>query len=473
MDYNFPNKFRLISSYDEEWETSKKILLQLKKIATSKKAIEEKYQKMASVIQIFESQHRFNQFNQEDIINLHIKKCIGLETAIKSYFNENEEKFYTEILPFIIEQALKLPERAKKKYGEQTLPLMKSKKPMKEEIPKYLILSILSNDFFCNHKDFVGQLNSSQKKLTNLEEWCNVDWYWLYSFDSSVSVNRIKCFLAYFIFAKDIIDSKKNDYFENMVTLERIVFDKHKIEENLSECKKTFTTNDINIHFKSMEDPEIETQSIVDFANMDLQTGQIIPSATQEEVLFSIRPEMFVAMFICQRIYENEILIISGIPQLLEYEGYSNTFKFKKIKDKIPEKNQCILALDATMFNHYLYKSVIQDVSKFFTACEFCKKKYNNAAISTGNWGCGAFGCDKAHKFLQQIICSKANDVKLSFSTFGKENECNSFKELFNAVIKYKPKVCDLWKLISNFHGDTDEEFHQYLKEELGNDFFL
>jgi hypothetical protein len=81
---------------------------------------------------------------------------------------------------------------------------MVSNKPMKEEIPKKLILSILSNDFFCNHKDFVSQLNLEQKQLTHLEEWCNVDWYWLYSFDNNVSVNRIKCFLAYFDFAHNI-----------------------------------------------------------------------------------------------------------------------------------------------------------------------------------------------------------------------------------------------------------------------------
>ena len=148
MSSKFPKKFNLISFYTEEWETSKKILLQLKKMCTSNKPIEEKFQKLSSVIQIFESQYRFNQFNAEDIINLHIKKCIGLETAIKSYFKDNEDYFYTQILPFIIEQALLLPERAKNKYGEQTLPLMISGKTMKEEIPKKLILSILSNDFF-------------------------------------------------------------------------------------------------------------------------------------------------------------------------------------------------------------------------------------------------------------------------------------------------------------------------------------
>ncbi len=256
------------------------------------------------------------------------------------------------------------------------------------------------------------------------------------------------------------------------------LYNSNKIIKHLSKCNFTFDENDINIHCNSMDKPDIETQSIVDFANMDFQTGQIIPSATQEEILFSTRPEMFIAMFICQRIYANEIIIISGAHKLFEYEGYSNTFKFIKIDENIYQNyknnlNENVLALDATMMDHYYYNSVVQDISKFYTACNYCSKKYKMPGISTGSWGCGAFGCDRAHKFLQQLICAKANNVKLSFSTFGKESYGNSLKELLKCIIKYKPIVEDLWKLIINFKGNIHEEFHDYLKNELGNEFYI
>ena len=473
MSKGLPQRFRLISSYEEEWELSKKMLNYLKKVSQSKKSISEKFQLLASTIQIFESKNRFLQFNYEDIIILHTKKCIGLETAINTFFKEDLEKFYNEILVFIIDEALELEKRAKEKYGCQTIPLMVSKKNMKEEYPKKLILSMLANDFFCNHKDFVGQLTQEQKKLTNLVEWNNVDWYWLYSFDSSISVNRIICFLAYFQFAKNMLEKNNQGYFDQNVTVERIVFNKSKILKDLSKCDKKFDINDISIHNSSMEEPPIPTQSIVDFANMDLQTGQIIPSGTQEEILFSIRPEMFMAMFVCQRIYSDEILIISNVPQLIEYEGYSTGFKFTKLKETIPENNINVLALDATMEEHYSTNSVAQDISKFYSACKFCSGKYKNAAISSGSWGCGAFGCDRAHKFLQQIICAKANDVKLTFSTFGKQDYGESLKELYNHVIQYCPKVSDLWKIIDNFEGYDDEEFHTYLKKIFGKEFYM
>ena len=143
-----------------------------------------------------------------------------------------------------------------------------------------------------------------------------------------------------------------------------------------------------------MDNPEITTQSLVNFANRNFQTGKIIPSATQEEILFCVRPELYAAMFICQRVYENEIVIISNAYKLMENNGYLYSFKFKSLKENIfsnynfgQNDNENILCLDATFKEHYTFISVIQDISKFYTACNYCKKKYENAGISTGSWG--------------------------------------------------------------------------------------
>ena len=48
----------------------------------------------------------------------------------------------------------------------------------------------------------------------------------------------------------------------------------------------------------------------------------LIPSATQEEVLFCARPELYAAMFICQRVYENEIIIIINAYKIMDNTGY-------------------------------------------------------------------------------------------------------------------------------------------------------
>ena len=53
-------------------------------------------------------------------------------------------------------------------------------------------------------------------------------------------------------------------------------------------------------------------------------TTIVIPSATQEEVLFCVRPELYAAMFICQRVYENEIIIISNAYKIMDNTRYLN-----------------------------------------------------------------------------------------------------------------------------------------------------
>ena len=138
-------KFKLISFYEEEWENSKKLLLKLKEDCQNNDiSLEEIFQKLSTIIQIFEKQNSNEDYNNKNLKN----NCINLKEAIKNYFGEEEEKFYNDLLIFIIEQALLLEERAKNKMGEQTLPLMPSGKAMKESIPKILFLSIISNNFF-------------------------------------------------------------------------------------------------------------------------------------------------------------------------------------------------------------------------------------------------------------------------------------------------------------------------------------
>ena len=476
----FPTKFKLISFYEEEWNNSKKILLNLKEECQNKDiSLEEKFQKLSIIIQDFEKQKGDEDYDEKYLKN----NNINLKQAIKSYFKNNEETFYIKLLPFIIEQSLLIEERAKQKYGEQTLPLMPSGKAMKELIPKILFLSIISNNFFCNHKDFINQLTEEQKKQTKIREWNIVNWYKLYNIDnrveSYVATQRIKCLIAFFDFAQRILESK-NSYFDKDIIIERIIFNPDEINKKLSECQNIFEKNDIFIHTNDMDNPGISTQSLVNFANRNFQTGKIIPSATQEEVLFCVRPELFAAMYICQRVYANEIIIISNAYKLMDNTGYLNSFKFKCLKENIftyndndflKNDNKNILCLDATFMNHYSFKSVLQDFSKFYSACEFCSEKNENAGISTGSWGCGAFFCDKAHKFLQQLICAKSQNIKLSYSTFGDQNYKDQLEKLLNAVIEFTPKVCDLYKLIIDFKGNTDKEFHKYLKEKLGDEF--
>ena len=72
---------------------------------------------------------------------------------------------------------------------------------------------MISNNIFCNDKDVINQLTEEQLKLAKMREWNSVNWYKLYNVDnrceSYVITQRIICFIAFFDFAKRILDSKK------------------------------------------------------------------------------------------------------------------------------------------------------------------------------------------------------------------------------------------------------------------------
>ena len=72
---------------------------------------------------------------------------------------------------------------------------------------------------------------------------------------------------------------------------------------------------------------------------------------------------------------------------------------------------------------------------------------------------------------MQQLICASATKVKLSFSTFGNKQYESSLLKLLKGITKFKLKTKDLYKLIIDFKGNYDEEFHNYLQKQLGDKF--
>ncbi len=48
----------------------------------------------------------------------------------------------------------------------------------------------------------------------------------------------------------------------------------------------------------------------------------------QEEIRFSICPEMLVSLLVCEMMEPNECVLLIGCEQYSLYAGYSNSFKF-------------------------------------------------------------------------------------------------------------------------------------------------
>ena len=138
--------------------------------------------------------------------------------------------------------------------------------------------------------------------------------------------------------------------------------------------------------------------SFVDFANAQIHIGEIIGSLTQEEALFSSCPELFMAMILCEDLEYNEGVIVNNVRR---YSDFCNEF--------IPVSDNSyhdVLIIDSSYENSYSVKNIFRDIYKAYTAFNSTSLK----TITTGNWGCGAFGNSYKVKFIQQVIAFTMTD---------------------------------------------------------------
>ena len=69
--------------------------------------------------------------------------------------------------------------------------------------------------------------------------------------------------------------------------------------------------------------------AILDFANSQVGGGFLTNGCAQEEILFSVFPELTVVKLICEELREEEAVIVQGARRFNCYSGYSQTFKFE------------------------------------------------------------------------------------------------------------------------------------------------
>ena len=83
-------------------------------------------------------------------------------------------------------------------------------------------------------------------------------------------------------------------------------------------------------------------------------------------------------------------------------------------------------------------------------------RSVSGEAVSTGHWGCGAFGGDKNIKSLVQVLAASLAGVKkLDFYCFDDQEFHDDFTEAMN---KMKDKTVGwVWDQIMNFRNNREE----------------
>ena len=235
---------------------------------------------------------------------------------------------------------------------------------------------------------------------------------------------KYNCFLTYLKQMKLKSDEELNSEF---LTIERKRLHPYSPInfwlKNESPLKKLFSDKQ-----KKIEDFD-DSFLKVDFANQFIGGGVLNYGCVQEEILFSIYPEMLVSMIFCPVMKEDEAIIINGARRVAEYSGYAWGFKFEGeyLRDQDPSKNTFV-AIDALMFPslnfQFSEEGVLREANKAYVGfLKNCADKEEELPpVVTGKWGCGEFGGFSQLKTMIMWIAASVAGRDMHMSTFGDRN---------------------------------------------------
>jgi len=162
---------------------------------------------------------------------------------------------------------------------------------------------------------------------------------------------------------------------------------------------------------KRTEDNPFEDIALVNFAiaypgGMVHSEGKLL----SEEILYLERMELMVNIMLCDKMKDNEAIIVRQVKQYSNCEGQCVNFKFT---GKGSMKCNEIVSIDASgaKENKWTY---LRDLNKAYSGF-MCQ---TNLPISTGDWGCSELCRDKKSKAVQQIIAASQADRQLYYHSY-------------------------------------------------------
>lgn len=204
--------------------------------------------------------------------------------------------------------------------------------------------------------------------------------------------------------------------------------------------------------------------TIVDFANKQIHIGRIIPSMTQEEVLFSCASECFLTLLTCECLKPNEAVLVRNVRRAIDYVGYLTTFRVTEALAEPPLMD--ILVIDASFIEPFVPKQIIRDLNKAWLGFSQCQV----SPISTGHWGCGAFGGNQTLKFLQQLCACSLAGVSLEYSTFQDSPSAQWFQHIHSTCLRRSVTVQQVVHMMLSYkttHGSFEKYCGDWLRQEI------
>ena len=370
----------------------------------------------------------------------------GLRIYYNQLKNREKENFLLTIKA-ISSYAMKIQDLLPR---DKIIKLSYKNQPGDVSVDRQLIACLLAHSFLCLHPTNNRSETFPEINFTGIFK--NVD----------LNVEKITCLLKYFERLSAKNDEKFRELRNKNVVFVRIVTSKNHINwDRLRKSKKTLCKLIVDQN-QLIEDTD-KKYVRVDFANKYLGGGVLNTGCVQEEIMFTVCPELITGMLLMESMDENEAIVISGFEQYCKYSGYARSFKCKGdyCEQEEAERNY-LVAIDALDYrsrdtnNQFKTSSMLREIIKAYTGFSkfshpplFSSISYPSA-IATGNWGCGAFKGDPVLKsLLQWVAASEAGCSEMLYCSFSHQDLVNlkAFAKIFKSILEPKT-VGDLAALL-------------------------
>ncbi|XP_078522897.1 poly(ADP-ribose) glycohydrolase-like [Lissotriton helveticus] len=379
--------------------------------------------------------------------------------ALDSFFTslkDGERQYYlTSVIPKMAELALQLPIICPK-----PIPMLKKGQQRAITMSQQQVACLLCNAFFCTFP----RRNATQGN-SEYATYPSINFNRLFDEENSSKREKLRAIFCYFA---QVVDEMRT----GLVTYERrkLAYEPKKWSKSQAKFTKFHVSSEGTIE----ENGKRMLQ--VDFASPIVGGGVLGSGLVQEEIRFLINTELIVSRLFTEKLDNDECLLITGAEQYSRYAGYCRNFKWtESMKDSTPRdawQRRCIeiVAIDAIRFRdtreQFTGASIDRDLNKAYCGFQVNPSfSQQNAAVATGNWGCGAFNGHPKMKGLLQLMAAAEARRDVAYFTFGDHAMMRELHEMhlfledhFTVGQLYTclKKCCKSkeWKMMSSFYDE-------------------
>ncbi|XP_076460109.1 poly(ADP-ribose) glycohydrolase-like isoform X2 [Babylonia areolata] len=371
-------------------------------------------------------------------------------TVLHHYFHRylkpaDCQHFFDHVLPQMVRLALKLPHLC-----TQPLPLLKKGMAHSVTLSQQQAACLLANAFFCTFPR-----RNSRARTAEFASYPDINFNSLFQGNPiSRKMEKLNCIIHYF--KRVCYDMPKG-----VVTFSRQVQ-----AGSYSWLHSSESLTDLHVSSAGTIEDNGTGMLQVDFANKYLGGGVLNTGCVQEEIRFMICPEMILSRLFTEVLGDTESLLMTGCEQFSEYEGYADSFKWKKDyvdptqRDSLGRLCCEVVAIDALVFhNNYCRQfqkgSVLRELNKAYSGFQTSANRQHRAAVCTGNWGCGAFGGDKQIKSLIQMMAASAAQRDMCYFTFDDQQLTTDLHRVHQTLRTEEKTIGDIMKLLEDYNSQV------------------